>query len=154
LINVSLVIGNFARTSWWNYPPLSELAFSPDVGVDYYLWSVQISGIGTLLTGVNFVTTILTLHAPGMTYFRMPGVRWTTMATNMTTVAAVTMLALNSYKESVIKRSVIKKETTESSEPRVLYSVANQIARVVMIRPAIMNAMGRFMIAELRQSLE
>src|SRR5215472_17662542 len=72
LINVSLVIGNFARTSWWNYPPLSELAFSPDVGVDYYLWPVQISGIGTLLTGVNFVTTILKLRAPGMTYFRMP----------------------------------------------------------------------------------
>src|SRR6266851_1137233 len=53
LINVSLVIGNFARTGWMGYPPLSELAFSPDVGVDYYLWSLQISGIGTLLTGVN-----------------------------------------------------------------------------------------------------
>src|SRR5205085_1195631 len=72
LINASLVIGNFARTGWMGYPPLSELAFSPDVGVDYYLWSLQISGIGTLLSGVNFVTTILKLRAPGMTYFRMP----------------------------------------------------------------------------------
>src|SRR5438874_7202335 len=53
LINASLVIGNFARTGWMGYPPLSELAFSPDVGVDYYLWSLQISGIGTLLSGVN-----------------------------------------------------------------------------------------------------
>jgi cytochrome o ubiquinol oxidase subunit 1 len=59
LVNLSLVIGNFARTGWMGYPPLSGIAFSPDVGVDYYLWSLQISGIGTLLTGVNFVTTIL-----------------------------------------------------------------------------------------------
>src|ERR1700757_2425471 len=92
LINVSLVIGNFARTSWWNYPPLSELAFSPDVGVDYYLWSVQISGIGTLLTGVNFVTTILKLRAPGMTYFRMPVFCWTALAANLLIVAAFPVL--------------------------------------------------------------
>src|SRR6201982_519321 len=92
LINVSLVIGNFARTSWWNYPPLSELAFSPDVGVDYYLWSVQISGIGTLLTGVNFVTTILKLRAPGMTYFRMPVFCWTALAANLMIVAAFPIL--------------------------------------------------------------
>src|ERR1700693_5658113 len=72
LINLSLVIGNFARTGWMGYPPLSELAFSPDVGVDYYLWSLQISGLGTLLTGINFVTTILKLRAPGMTYFPLP----------------------------------------------------------------------------------
>ena len=92
LVNVSLVIGNFARTSWWNYPPLSELAFSPDVGVDYYLWPIQISGIGTLLTGVNFVTTILKLRAPGMTYFRMPVFCWTALATNMMIVAAFPVL--------------------------------------------------------------
>jgi cytochrome o ubiquinol oxidase subunit 1 len=92
LVNASLVIGNFARTSWWNYPPLSELAFSPDVGVDYYLWSLQISGIGTLLTGVNFVATILKLRAPGMTYFRMPVFCWTALATNMMIVAVFPIL--------------------------------------------------------------
>jgi cytochrome o ubiquinol oxidase subunit I len=92
LINASLVIGNFARTGWWNYPPLSELAFSPDVGVDYYLWSVQISGIGTLMTGVNFVTTILKLRAPGMTYMRMPVFCWTSLATNMMIVAVFPIL--------------------------------------------------------------
>jgi cytochrome o ubiquinol oxidase subunit 1 len=104
LVNASLVIGNFARTGWWNYPPLSELAFSPDVGVDYYLWSVQISGIGTLLTGVNFVTTILKLRAPGMTYMRMPVFCWTALATNMMIVAVFpiltatfAMLALDRY---------------------------------------------------------
>ena len=92
LINVSLVIGNFARTGWWNYPPLSELAFSPDVGVDYYLWSLQISGVGTLLTGVNFVTTILKLRAPGMTYFRMPVFCWTALCANLLIVAAFPIL--------------------------------------------------------------
>ena len=92
LINVSLVIGNFARTGWMGYPPLSELAFSPDVGVDYYLWSLQISGIGTLLTGVNFVTTILKLRAPGMIYMRMPVFCWTALSANMLIVAAFPVL--------------------------------------------------------------
>src|SRR2546426_5104808 len=92
LINMSLVIGSFARTGWMGYPPLSELAFSPDEGVDYYLWSLQISGIGTLLTGVNFVTTILKLRAPGMVYFRMPVFCWTALAANMLIVAAFPIL--------------------------------------------------------------
>src|SRR5690242_12746887 len=92
LINVSLVIGSFARTGWMGYPPLSELAFSPDEGVDYYLWSLQISGIGTLLTGVNFVSTILKLRAPGMTYFRMPVFCWTALAANLLIVAAFPIL--------------------------------------------------------------
>src|ERR1700730_2045997 len=64
LTNMSLVVGEFAKTGWVAYPPLSELQFSPGVGVDYYLWSLQISGIGTLLTGINFVTTILKMRAP------------------------------------------------------------------------------------------
>ena len=92
LINLSLVIGNFARTGWMGYPPLSGLAFSPDVGVDYYLWSLQISGIGTLLTGVNFVTTILKMRAPGMTYMRMPVFCWTALASNLLIVAAFPIL--------------------------------------------------------------
>ena len=65
LVNVSLVVGEFARTGWLPYPPLSEAAYSPGVGVDYYLWALQISGIGTLMTGINFVTTILKMRAPG-----------------------------------------------------------------------------------------
>jgi cytochrome o ubiquinol oxidase subunit I len=92
LINVSLVIGNFARTGWMNYPPLSELAYSPDVGVDYYLWPLQISGIGTLLAGINMVTTILKLRAPGMIYFRMPVFCWTSLASSMLIVAAFPVL--------------------------------------------------------------
>jgi cytochrome o ubiquinol oxidase subunit 1 len=92
LVNLSLFIGNFARTGWMGYPPLSELAFSPDVGVDYYLWSLQISGVGTLLAGINMVTTILKMRAPGMTYFRMPVFCWTALAANMLITAAFPIL--------------------------------------------------------------
>jgi cytochrome o ubiquinol oxidase subunit I len=92
LTNVSLAIGEFAKTGWVAYPPLSELQFSPGVGVDYYLWSLQISGIGTLLTGVNFVTTILKMRAPGMGYMRMPVFCWTALASNLLIVAAFPVL--------------------------------------------------------------
>jgi cytochrome o ubiquinol oxidase subunit 1 len=92
LTNVSLAIGEFAKTGWVAYPPLSELQFSPGVGVDYYLWSLQISGIGTLLTGVNFVTTILKMRAPGMAYMRMPVFCWTALASNLLIVAAFPVL--------------------------------------------------------------
>jgi cytochrome o ubiquinol oxidase subunit 1 len=92
LINMSLVIGEFAQTGWLVYPPLSELNFSPGVGVDYYLWAIQISGIGTLLTGINFVTTILKIRAPGMTYTRMPIFCWTALAANLLIVAAFPIL--------------------------------------------------------------
>src|SRR5262245_44491655 len=92
LTNVSLAIGEFARTGWVAYPPLSELQFSPGVGVDYYLWSLQISGIGTLLTGINFVTTILKMRAPGMSYMRMPVFCWTALAANLMIVAVFPIL--------------------------------------------------------------
>src|SRR6267154_381097 len=92
LINISLVVGEFARTGWLPFPPLSELTYSPGVGVDYYLWGIQISGVGTLMTGVNFVTTILRIHAPGMTYMRMPVFCWTALATNLLIVAAFPVL--------------------------------------------------------------
>jgi cytochrome o ubiquinol oxidase subunit 1 len=92
LTNMSLAIGEFAKTGWVAYPPLSELQFSPGVGVDYYLWALQISGIGTLLTGVNFVTTILKLRAPGMGYMRMPVFCWTALASNLLIVAAFPVL--------------------------------------------------------------
>jgi cytochrome o ubiquinol oxidase subunit 1 len=92
LTNISLVVGEFAKTGWVAYPPLSELEFSPGVGVDYYLWALQISGIGTLLTGINFVTTILKVRAPGMSYMRMPVFCWTAFASNLLIVAAFPVL--------------------------------------------------------------
>src|SRR5262245_60250295 len=87
LTNVSLVIGEYSRAGWMAYPPLSELQFSPGVGVDYYLWALQISGIGTLLTGINFVTTILKLRAPGMSLMKMPVFTWTALAASLMIVA-------------------------------------------------------------------
>jgi len=92
LVNISLVVGEFARTGWLAYPPLSELKFSPGVGVDYYLWSLQISGVGTLLSGINLVTTILKMRAPGMSYMRMPVFCWTSLAANLLIVAAFPIL--------------------------------------------------------------
>jgi cytochrome o ubiquinol oxidase subunit 1 len=93
LVNVSLVIGEFARTGWLPYPPLSEITYSPGVGVDYYLWALEISGIGTLMTGINFVTTILKTRAHGMNYLRMPMFCWTALSSNLLIVAAFPVLA-------------------------------------------------------------
>jgi cytochrome o ubiquinol oxidase subunit 1 len=92
LTNISLAVGEFAKTGWVAYPPLSELQYSPGVGVDYYLWALQISGIGTLMTGINFVTTILKMRAPGMGYMRMPVFCWTALASNLLIVAAFPVL--------------------------------------------------------------
>jgi cytochrome o ubiquinol oxidase subunit 1 len=92
LVNVSLVVGEFSRVGWLPFPPLSELTYSPGVGVDYYLWALQISGVGTLLTGINFTTTILKLRAPGMGYFHMPMFCWTSLATSLLIVAAFPIL--------------------------------------------------------------
>lgn len=92
LVNVSLVVGEFSRVTWLPYPPLSELRYSPGVGVDYYLWALQISGVGTLLTGINFVTTILKIRAPGMSYLRMPVFCWAALAANLLIIAAFPVL--------------------------------------------------------------
>src|SRR5678816_1450627 len=94
LVNLSLVLGEFARTGWLAFPPLSETQFSPGVGVDYYLVALQISGVGTVLTAVNFVTTILKTRAPGMSYLRMPVFCWTALASNLIMLAAFPVLTV------------------------------------------------------------
>jgi cytochrome o ubiquinol oxidase subunit 1 len=94
LVNISLVVGEFAHTGWLAYPPLSELAYSPGVGQDYYIWALQISGLGTLLSGVNLITTIFKMRAPGMTLMRMPIFTWTTLVANMLIVAAFPILTV------------------------------------------------------------
>src|ERR1700691_160024 len=92
LVNISLVVGEFARTGWLPFPPLSELRYSPGVGVDYYLWALEISGVGTLVAGINLVTTVLKIRTKGMNYLRMPMFCWTTLATNLLIVAAFPIL--------------------------------------------------------------
>ena len=104
LCNISLFVGEFAKMGWVGYPPLSELQFSPGVGVDYYIWAVQASGVGTLLTGVNFVTTILKMRSPSMPMFKMPVFTWTVLCSNIIIcavfpmlTAAVALLSLDRY---------------------------------------------------------
>lgn len=91
-ILVSLVIGFYAGTGWTAYPPLSTLKYNPGVGVDYWLWSIQISGAGSLLSGINFLVTILKMRCPGMTLMRMPIFVWATLATVVLVVFAFPIL--------------------------------------------------------------
>ncbi|ESQ79455.1 hypothetical protein ABENE_22755, partial [Asticcacaulis benevestitus DSM 16100 = ATCC BAA-896] len=92
LVMVSMFVGDFAATGWVAYPPLSELGYSPTVGVDYYIWSLQISGIGTTLTGINFIVTILRMRAPSMKLMQMPVFTWTALITNILIVAVFPVL--------------------------------------------------------------
>ena len=92
LVNISLVIGEFAATGWLAYPPLSGLEYSPGVGVDYYLWALQISGLGSLLSGVNFFVTIIKMRCPGMTLMKMPIFTWTALCAMILVVATFPIL--------------------------------------------------------------
>ncbi|MDN6298269.1 MAG: cytochrome o ubiquinol oxidase subunit I [Halomonas sp.] len=104
LVNLSLFIGEFAKTGWLAYAPLSGINYSPDVGVDYWIWALQISGIGTTLTGINFFVTILKMRTRGMTMFRMPIFTWTSLCANVLIIASfpiltatIAMLTLDRY---------------------------------------------------------
>lgn len=94
LINLSLGIGEFAQTGWAAYPPLSHKEYSPGVGIDYWIWSIQISGIGTTLTGINFFTTILCMRAPGISMMKMPVFTWTALCTNALIIVAFPILTV------------------------------------------------------------
>ena len=94
LINISLGVGEFAQTGWLAYPPLSGKEYSPGVGVDYWIWSLQISGIGTLLTGVNFFATILKMRAPGMPLMKMPVFTWAALCTNVLIIVSFPILTV------------------------------------------------------------
>ena len=93
LVMISLFVGEFAKTGWLAYPPLSGILASPDVGVDYYLWSLQIAGVGTTLSGINLIATIVKMRAPGMTLMKMPVFTWTSLCTNVLIVATFPVLA-------------------------------------------------------------
>ncbi|AGB69607.1 cytochrome o ubiquinol oxidase subunit I [Rhizobium tropici] len=92
VIMISLFIGEFAKTGWLAYPPLSGIAYSPDVGVDYYIWGLQVAGIGTTLSGINLIATIVKMRAPGMTFMKMPVFTWTSLCTNILIVASFPIL--------------------------------------------------------------
>ena len=92
LMMISLFVGEFARTGWLAYPPLSGILQSPGVGVDYYIWALQIAGVGTSLSGINLIATIIKMRAPGMTMMKMPVFTWTSLCTNVLIVAAFPVL--------------------------------------------------------------
>ncbi|MFT4464168.1 MAG: cytochrome o ubiquinol oxidase subunit I [Sodalis sp. (in: enterobacteria)] len=94
LINVSLGVGEFAQTGWVAYPPLAGKEYSAGVGVDYWIWSIQIAGIGTTLTGVNFFATILRMRAPGMPMIKMPVFTWAALCTNVLIITAFPILTV------------------------------------------------------------
>lgn len=79
LLLVSLIIGDFSAAGWIGYPPLSGLKYSPGVGVDYWIWTIQIAGVGSLLSGINFIVTIFKLRCPGMTLMKMPIFVWSSL---------------------------------------------------------------------------
>jgi cytochrome o ubiquinol oxidase subunit 1 len=92
LVMMSLFIGEFSTAGWLAYPPLSGIQFSPSVGVDYYIWALQIAGIGTTLSGINLIVTIVKMRAPGMAYMKMPVFCWTALCTNILIVATFPIL--------------------------------------------------------------
>ena len=92
LMMLSLFVGEFAKTGWLAYPPLSGIIHSPDVGVDYYIWSLQVAGVGTTLSGINLIATIVKMRAPGMGMMKMPIFTWTSLCTNILIVAAFPVL--------------------------------------------------------------
>ncbi len=92
LTMLSLFVGEFAATGWLAYPPLSNIAYSPSTGVDYYIWALQIAGVGTTLSGVNLIATIVKMRAPGMSMMKMPVFTWTSLCTNILIVASFPVL--------------------------------------------------------------
>ena len=94
-ILVSLVIGVFAGTGWSAYPPLSGIKYNPGVGVDYWIWTIQISGVGSLLSGVNFLVTIIKMRTKGMSLMKMPIFTWTALATVILVIFAFPILTAN-----------------------------------------------------------
>jgi cytochrome o ubiquinol oxidase subunit 1 len=94
---VSLAIGNFSATGWLAYPPLSELEYSPGEGVDYWIWVVQIAGIGSTLSGINFLVTILKMRCPGMTFMKMPIFTWSALCSTVLVLFAFPILTATAF---------------------------------------------------------
>lgn len=120
-ILVSLMVGVFAGTGWTAYPPLSGLKYSPGVGVDYWLWSIQISGAGTLISGINFIVTILKMRCPGMTLMKMPIFVWAVFATMILVIFAFPILTATIGMLSTDRLIETKLFTTENGGNPMMY---------------------------------
>ena len=114
LVMMSLFIGEFGQTGWLAYPPLSGIQYSPGVGVDYYIWALQLAGVGTLLSGINLLVTIIKMRAPGMGMMKMPIFTWTALCTNVLIVASfpvltavLALLSMDRYLGTVSSRTTL-----------------------------------------------
>ncbi|WP_371867759.1 cytochrome o ubiquinol oxidase subunit I [Duganella levis] len=121
LTMVSLFIGEFGKTGWLAFPPLSGIAASPDVGVDYYIWSLQVAGVGTTLSGVNLLATIIKMRAPGMSMMKMPVFTWTALCTNALIVATFPILTITLAMLSLDRIAGFNFFTTELGGNPMLY---------------------------------
>lgn len=92
LMMLSLGIGKFSQAGWLAYPPLSLTEYSPNEGVDYWIWMLQISGVGSTLSGINFIVTILKMRCPGMTFMKMPIFVWSALCAMVLVVFAFPIL--------------------------------------------------------------
>jgi cytochrome o ubiquinol oxidase subunit 1 len=104
LVMISLDIGKFSTGGWSGYPPYTEAAFTPGVGVDYWIWAVSLSSLGSMMTGINFAVTVYKKRAPGMRFLRMPLFTWTALCTSILMIfamppltVATSLLALDRY---------------------------------------------------------
>ncbi|RZT10352.1 cytochrome bo3 quinol oxidase subunit 1 apoprotein [Duganella sp. CF402] len=121
LTMVSLFVGEFGKTGWLAFPPLSGIAASPDVGVDYYIWSLQVAGVGTTLSGVNLIATIVKMRAPGMSMMKMPVFTWTALCTNALIVATFPILTITLVLLSLDRVAGFNFFTTELGGNPMLY---------------------------------
>ncbi|WDL98296.1 cbb3-type cytochrome c oxidase subunit I [Alicyclobacillus sp. ALC3] len=94
LFNLSFVFGGSPDAGWTSYPPLTELGFDLGPGENYYLLAIQISGIGSIATGINFLATIFKMRAPGMKLMRMPLFTWSVLAASVVIIFAFPALAI------------------------------------------------------------
>lgn len=94
LFNLSFVVGGSPDGGWTSYAPYTEMQFDPGPGENYFLVALQITGIGTIATGVNFLVTILRMRAPGMTMMRLPMFTWSVFFTSIMIVFAFPVLAV------------------------------------------------------------
>jgi hypothetical protein len=122
IIMMSLFVGEFARTGWLAYPPLSGIDYSPDVGVDYYIWGLQVAGVGTTLSGINLIATIVKMRAPGMSFMKMPVFTWTSLCTNVLIVATFPILTATLALLSLDRYVGTNFFTNDMGSPGSLYS--------------------------------
>ncbi|GAN53523.1 ubiquinol oxidase polypeptide I [Tanticharoenia sakaeratensis NBRC 103193] len=94
LMMISLVLGKFSTGGWSGYPPYTELAFSNDMGVDYWIWALTLSSLSTTMTGINFAATIYKKRCEGMTLMAMPLFTWTCLCTSILMIFAMPAITL------------------------------------------------------------